>query len=67
MSRVRVALTFEHCWRELPGGTGVASVELGRALTARDDVDVVGVVGRHRRAATPGYEPTVAMKFLPIA
>jgi len=67
MSRVRVALTFEHCWRESPGGTGVASVELGRALTARDDVDVVGVAGRHRRAATPGYEPTVPMKFLPIA
>ena len=29
MSRVRVALTFEQCWRESPGGTGVAAVELG--------------------------------------
>jgi len=67
MSRVRVALTFEHCWRESPGGTGVASVELGRALAARGDVEVVGVAGRHRRPATPGYEPTVAMKYLPIA
>ncbi|MFM7898137.1 MAG: glycosyltransferase family 1 protein, partial [Actinomycetota bacterium] len=67
MSRVRVALTFEHCWRESPGGTGVASVELGRALTARDDVDVVGVAGRHRRAATAGYEPTVNMTHVPIS
>lgn len=67
MSRVRVALTFEHCWRESPGGTGVASVELGRALAERDDVEVVGVAGRHRRPATPGYEPSVAMTHLPIS
>jgi len=67
MSRVRVALTFEHCWRQSPGGTGVASVELGRALAARNDIDIVGVAGRHRRAATPGYQPTVTMKHLPVA
>ena len=67
MSRVRVALTFEHCWRESPGGTGVASVELGRALASRDDVEVVGVAGRHRRPATAGYEPTVRMTHLPLS
>jgi glycosyltransferase involved in cell wall biosynthesis len=67
MSRVRVALTFEHCWREAPGGTGIASVELGRALSARDDTEVIGVAGRHLRPATAGYEPTVAMTQLPIA
>ncbi|MGA1086217.1 MAG: glycosyltransferase family 4 protein [Ilumatobacteraceae bacterium] len=66
MSRVRVALTFEQCWRRSPGGTGVAAVELGRALSARDDVDVVGVVGRHRRPATAGYEPTVDVRQLPV-
>jgi glycosyltransferase involved in cell wall biosynthesis len=67
MSRVRVALTFEQCWRESPGGTGVAAVELGRALAARDDTEVIGVAGRHRRAATAGYEPTVAVAQLPLA
>jgi hypothetical protein len=67
MSRVRVALTFEQCWRESPGGTGVAAVELGRALAARDDMKVIGVAGRHRRAATAGYEPTVAVAQLPLA
>jgi len=61
MSRVRVALSFEQCWRNAPGGTGVAAVELGRALASRDDVEVIGVAGRHRRSATSGYEPTVAM------
>jgi glycosyltransferase involved in cell wall biosynthesis len=67
MSRVRVALTFEHCWRDVPGGTGIAAVELGRALSARTDVAVVGVAGRHRRPATAGYEPSVAMTHLPWA
>jgi len=66
MNRVRVALTFEQCWRETPGGTGIAAVELGRALAVRDDVDVIGVAGRHRGAATQGYETTVAVRQLPI-
>jgi glycosyltransferase involved in cell wall biosynthesis len=67
MNRVRAALTFEQCWRDAPGGTGIAAVELGRALAARDDVSVVGVAGRRRRAATAGYVPTVEMKWLPVA
>jgi glycosyltransferase involved in cell wall biosynthesis len=67
MSRVRVALTFEQCWRESPGGTGIAAIELGRALAARNDVEVIGVAGRHRRAATAGYEPTVTVAQLPLA
>ena len=66
MNRVRVALTFEQCWRETPGGTGIAAVELGRALSNRDDVEVIGVAGRHRRAATQGYAPTIAVRQLPI-
>jgi glycosyltransferase involved in cell wall biosynthesis len=67
MSRVRVALTFEQCWRESPGGTGIAAIELGRALATRDDVEVIGVAGRHRRTATAGYEPTVPVVQLPLA
>ncbi len=67
MSRVRVALTFEQCWRESPGGTGIAAVELGRALAARNDVEVIGVAGRHRHAATAGYEPTIPVAKLPLA
>lgn len=66
MSRVRVALTFEHCWRDVPGGTGIAAVELGRALSERDDVEVVGVAGRHARPATAGYVPNVPMTHLPV-
>lgn len=67
MSRVRVALTFEQCWRESPGGTAIAAVELGRALSTHGDVDVIGVAGRHRRSATAGYVPTVPVVQLPLA
>lgn len=66
MSRLRVALTFDHCWRTTPGGTGVASVELASALMARGDVDVVGVAGNHRRPATAGFEPPVTVARLPL-
>lgn len=62
-----MALTFEHCWRESPGGTGIMAVELGRALAARSDVEVIGVAGRHRRAATAGYEPTIPVAQLPLS
>lgn len=64
---MRAALTFEQCWRDAPGGTGIAAVELARALASRDDVEVVGVAGRRRRAPTAGYAPTVEMKWLPVA
>jgi len=66
MSRLRVALTFDHCWRTTPGGTGVASVELASALMARGDLDVVGVAGNHRRPATAGFEPPVTVARLPL-
>lgn len=66
MSRLRVALTFDHCWRATPGGTGVASIELANALAARSDVDVVGVAGNHRRPATAGFEPPVSVARLPL-
>lgn len=66
MSRVRVALTLEQCWRDTPGGTAMAAVELSRALATRNDVEVVGVAGRHRRPPTRGYEPTVPVSQLPV-
>ena len=63
---MRVAYTLEQCWRRVPGGTGVAAVEVARALDAIEDVEVVGVAGRHRHGPTKGFEPTVRMASLPI-
>jgi glycosyltransferase involved in cell wall biosynthesis len=62
---VRVAITLEQCWHDVPGGTGVYGVELARELSSI--ADVVGVAGRHRHPATTGFAPPVAMTALPIA
>lgn len=68
MSRpLRVAYTLEQCWHDVPGGTARASIEVARRLAERDDVELVGVAGRHRRPARAGYEPSVAVRRLPLA
>lgn len=64
--RVRVGLTLEQCWRASPGGTAVAALETAHALARRGDVDVVGIVGRHRRPPTAGYEPRVPLHALGV-
>ncbi|HUF97924.1 MAG TPA: hypothetical protein VMM60_07315, partial [Ilumatobacter sp.] len=46
--RLRVAYTLEQLWHPVPGGTAVAALELAAALVARNDVELVGVAGRHR-------------------
>ena len=61
---MRVAITLEQCWHDVPGGTGVYGVELARELA--HIVDTVGVAGRHARAATEGFAPPVTMTSLPV-
>jgi len=66
--RVRVAYTLEQCWHAVPGGTAVAALELARAIVAADQVELVGVAGRHRRPPQPGFEPTTrVVRHLPLA
>lgn len=64
---LRVAYTLEQCWHAVPGGTGVAALEVARRLDAADDVTVVGVAGRHRRPPTGSFEPPVEVRRLPLA
>lgn len=64
---VRVAITLEQCWHDVPGGTGVYGVELARELALLPDLDVVGVAGRHRSAPTTGFSPSVPVRALPVA
>jgi glycosyltransferase involved in cell wall biosynthesis len=67
MSPVRVAYTLEQCWHHVPGGTAVASLRVLDELVGRDDVEVVGVAGRHRRPPVPTFRPAVAVASLPLA
>ena len=63
----RVAMTLEQCWHRVPGGTAVAALALARALLGRDDVDLVGVAGRHRDSPAAPYAPPIAVEQLPLA
>lgn len=57
---IRVAATVEHAWHTVPGGTGVAARELLCELVARtDEVEVVGVAGRHEGPAPNDWLPAI--------
>ena len=61
-----IAYTLEQCWRRVPGGTGIAAIEVARELAIRSDVEVIGVAGRHRHPPTDGFAPPIAVNSLPI-
>ncbi len=64
---IRVAYTLEQCWHDVPGGTAVAALEVARRLAACDEVDLIGVAGRHRRPPREPFRPDVEIRSLPIA
>ncbi len=64
---LRVAYTLEQCWHDVPGGTAVAALEVAKRLEVRDDVEVIGVAGRHRRPAPDPFRPPVEVRSLPLA
>ncbi len=61
-----IAYTLEQCWRRVPGGTGIAAIEVARELALWSDVEVIGVAGRHRHPPTDGFAPPIAVNSLPI-
>lgn len=64
MERRRVAFTMIQCWHRIPGGTALSIVELARALSARDDVDVIGVgPGGTRLPAEPFTPPVPLVRY----
>ncbi len=62
----RVALTVEHCWHRVPGGTGRATARLVRALAEHPEVDPVGVSAWHRSAPTPEFDPGLPRRRVPM-
>lgn len=63
---MRVALTLDQCWQEVPGGTAVSALATARALLRTGDVDLVGVAARHRTAPRPPFVPPVPVRHLPL-
>jgi glycosyltransferase involved in cell wall biosynthesis len=65
--RLRVAYTLEQCWHDVPGGTAVAALEVARRLADRDDIELIGVAGRHRAQPDPAFRPPIPVRQLAIA
>jgi glycosyltransferase involved in cell wall biosynthesis len=66
MDMMRVAMTFEQCWHEVPGGTAVYALELARALSNLDDVEIAGVAARHARPPDDAWRPPVEVDHLAL-
>jgi glycosyltransferase involved in cell wall biosynthesis len=63
---MRVAVTVEQSWHVVPGGIATSTVELLRALTAHDDIELVGVAAWHRRPPHAPFAPPVPVRHAPL-
>jgi glycosyltransferase involved in cell wall biosynthesis len=65
-ARLRVAVTLEQCWHDVPGGTASSALETVSALQKRGDVVVLGVAARHATLPPAPWTPPVRMHQLPL-
>ena len=63
---MRVAVTLEQCWHEVPGGTATSVLGLVGALRQRTGLDLVGVAARHGRPPAAPFRPGVPVRHLPL-
>ena len=63
---LRVAVTLEQCWHRVPGGVASTALEAVRALSARGEVDLVGVSALHRAPAPEPWTPSIPVRALPL-
>lgn len=62
---LRIALTLEQCWHEVPGGTAVAGIELARALgRGKHGLDLIGVAARHSEPPPDPWKPPIEVAHL---
>jgi glycosyltransferase involved in cell wall biosynthesis len=63
---MRVAVTLEQCWHDVPGGVATSAVESLRALGEHTDLDLVGVAARHPAPPREPFVPPVPVRHLPL-
>ncbi|HEX2057551.1 MAG TPA: glycosyltransferase family 1 protein [Actinomycetota bacterium] len=66
MKRLRVALTIEQCWHEVPGGTAVAALGMARAVAGTGEATVTGVAAAHRRPPHDPWAPPFEVRHFPL-
>ncbi len=64
--RLRVAVTLEQCWHDVPGGVARAALDSVLALQAHTDLDLVGVSARHAGPPAPAWTPSIPVEALPL-
>ena len=67
---MRVAVTMEQCWHDVPGGVATSALESVRALQATPevtiDLELVGVAARHPDPPPSSFVPTIPVRHLPL-
>jgi glycosyltransferase involved in cell wall biosynthesis len=63
---MRVAVTLEQCWHQVPGGTARAALDTIDAVRAGGGVDQIGVSAWHRAAAPSAWRPSIQVRSLPL-
>ena len=58
---MRVAVTLEQCWHDVPGGTAAAAIEVTRRLMG-ERVALVGVAARHRTLPRRPWTPPIEVR-----
>jgi glycosyltransferase involved in cell wall biosynthesis len=61
---MRVAMPFEQCWTDVPGGTARTMIDLAAAVDDRTDVEVVGFAARHDGPPPAAWTPPVQVHHL---
>lgn len=64
--QLRVAVTLEQCWHDVPGGTARSALDAVSAMIRHAHLDLVGVSARHRHPPPPEWQPEIAVRMLPL-
>lgn len=63
---LRIAVTLEQCWHDVPGGVATSALSSVDALRAHTDLELVGVSARHRHPAPAAFRPSIPVRSLPL-
>ncbi len=59
VAEIRVLMTVEAAWHQVPGGTARVALDLASALDERPDIQVQGLAAMHRKKALGDWRPSI--------
>jgi glycosyltransferase involved in cell wall biosynthesis len=67
MRDIRVAFTLEQCWHKVPGGTAVAGIEMARAISRIEGIELIGVAAKHDEPPPDPWKPPIPVAHLGVS